>query len=309
MADIQKINEMILNESQFIDKLVNEVSRVIVGQNYMVERLLLSLLADGHVLLEGVPGLAKTLTVHTLANAIKADYQRIQFTPDLLPADILGTMIYNQKTGEVFKNFIHTLNFKGNPDTLSLPTSITYKMKVHTIPPVVKENIVLKEGKHNKIITKTPQGKLNIIQESGLELKGTKFIVRKKGSMTTLNIQELFEPEKYIVGSYDIEVFTFPRTYISDIKVLQSKTNTIKIKQPGLANIYLPSKGIAGIYKVSKKDVALIMNLNQITRKNVYLQPGHYMIVYRPARADQTTMSEEKHFIIKSGHSIIVSLN
>ena len=113
MTDNQKIKEMILNESQFIKKLIDEVSRVIVGQNYMVERLLISLLADGHVLLEGVPGLAKTLTVHTMASAIKADYQRIQFTPDLLPADILGTMIYNQKTGDfitqtgpIFANFV-----------------------------------------------------------------------------------------------------------------------------------------------------------------------------------------------------------
>ncbi len=113
MTDIEKISELIMKESQFVDRLVQEISTVIVGQNYMVERLLISLLADGHVLLEGVPGLAKTLTVNTLAGAINANYQRIQFTPDLLPADIVGTMIYNQKTGEfitqkgpIFANFI-----------------------------------------------------------------------------------------------------------------------------------------------------------------------------------------------------------
>ncbi len=98
--DIKALNERIREESAFIRKLIDEISKVIVGQTYMVERLLIGLLSNGHVLLEGVPGLAKTLTVKTLATAIRAKFQRIQFTPDLLPADLIGTMIYNQKTGE-----------------------------------------------------------------------------------------------------------------------------------------------------------------------------------------------------------------
>jgi MoxR-like ATPase len=113
MQEIQKINELILQESQFVDKLRNEIGKVIVGQNHLIEKLLVCLLSDGHALLEGVPGLAKTLTIKTLAKTINSKYQRIQFTPDLLPADIIGTMIYNQKTGEfsirkgpVFANFI-----------------------------------------------------------------------------------------------------------------------------------------------------------------------------------------------------------
>ncbi len=97
--DIQEINAKIEQESAFIQKLMDEMRQVIVGQNYMVERLLIGLLADGHILLEGVPGLAKTMTVKTISATIKADFQRIQFTPDLLPADIVGTMIYDQKTG------------------------------------------------------------------------------------------------------------------------------------------------------------------------------------------------------------------
>lgn len=98
--DIQAINEMIHKESAFIEKLMNEISKVIVGQKYMVERLLIALLSNGHVLLEGVPGLAKTLAVRTLSKAIQTKFQRIQFTPDLLPADIIGTLVYDQKTGE-----------------------------------------------------------------------------------------------------------------------------------------------------------------------------------------------------------------
>lgn len=111
--DISALNERIKNESAFIDILINEISKVIVGQRAMVERLLVGLLGNGHILLEGVPGLAKTLAIKTLALAMKAKYQRIQFTPDLLPADLVGTMIYNQKDGNffirkgpIFANFI-----------------------------------------------------------------------------------------------------------------------------------------------------------------------------------------------------------
>src|ERR1700754_1496913 len=112
-TDIRALNEMIQRESAFIDLLKMEMDKVIIGQKYMVERLLIGLLADGHILLEGVPGLAKTLAINTLAKAIQADFSRIQFTPDLLPADLLGTMIYNQKKeefvvrkGPLFSNFI-----------------------------------------------------------------------------------------------------------------------------------------------------------------------------------------------------------
>ncbi|HAV22511.1 MAG: ATPase [Ignavibacteria bacterium GWA2_55_11] len=104
---------MIQRESAFVDTLTAEVGKVIVGQKNMVDRLLIGLLCQGHILLEGVPGLAKTLTIKTLAAAIHAKFQRIQFTPDLLPADLIGTMIYNQKDGKfitrkgpIFANFI-----------------------------------------------------------------------------------------------------------------------------------------------------------------------------------------------------------
>ena len=111
--DIAELNEKIKNESAFIDLLLGEIGKVIVGQREMVERLVVGLLGNGHILLEGVPGLAKTLAIKTLASAMKAKFQRIQFTPDLLPADLIGTQIYNQKDGNflirkgpIFSNFI-----------------------------------------------------------------------------------------------------------------------------------------------------------------------------------------------------------
>ena len=110
---IEEINQKVMEKSELIDKITQETEKVIVGQKYMIRRLLVGLLADGHILLEGVPGLAKTLAVHTLANTIKSAFKRIQFTPDLLPADLMGTLIYNQKTNEfvakkgpVFANFV-----------------------------------------------------------------------------------------------------------------------------------------------------------------------------------------------------------
>jgi len=112
-VDVRAINEKIERESAFIDILTLEMNKVIVGQKEMVERLLIGLLGNGHILLEGVPGLAKTLAINTLAKVIQASFSRVQFTPDLLPADVVGTMIYNMKEndfmikkGPIFANFV-----------------------------------------------------------------------------------------------------------------------------------------------------------------------------------------------------------
>ena len=111
--DIQSINEKIEKESAFVDLLTLEMNKVIVGQKHMIERLLIGLLGQGHILLEGVPGLAKTLAINTLSQAVAGSFSRIQFTPDLLPADVVGTMIYNMKAndftikkGPIFANFV-----------------------------------------------------------------------------------------------------------------------------------------------------------------------------------------------------------
>lgn len=113
MTDIKELNERIQKESAFVDLINMEMDKVIVGQKHMVERLLIGMLSNGHILLEGVPGLAKTLAIKSLASTIHAGFSRIQFTPDLLPADLIGTMIYNQKKeeftvrqGPIFSNFI-----------------------------------------------------------------------------------------------------------------------------------------------------------------------------------------------------------
>ena len=111
--DVKQIGDKVKAESGFVEKIRTEMGKVIVGQDYMIDRLLVGLLANGHVLLEGVPGLAKTMAVTTLSQTIQTKFQRIQFTPDLLPADLVGTLIYNPRSGEfsvkkgpVFANII-----------------------------------------------------------------------------------------------------------------------------------------------------------------------------------------------------------
>ena len=112
-VDIRELNERIESKSSFVNMITMGMDQVIVGQKHLVESLLIGLLSDGHILLEGVPGLAKTLAIKTLSSLIDAQYSRIQFTPDLLPADVIGTMIYSQKSeefqvkqGPVFANFV-----------------------------------------------------------------------------------------------------------------------------------------------------------------------------------------------------------
>jgi MoxR-like ATPase len=112
-VDVKNITEKVAKESELLGKVIGEIERVIVGQKYLIERLLVGLLTSGHVLIEGVPGLAKTLSVTTLARTIRASFHRLQFTPDLLPADLIGTLIYNPKSGDftpkkgpVFANII-----------------------------------------------------------------------------------------------------------------------------------------------------------------------------------------------------------
>ena len=111
--ELDRLNSKIQQKSTFVESLRGSISEVIVGQNELIDKILISIISNGHILLEGVPGLAKTLTINTVANLINAEFKRIQFTPDMLPSDLLGTLIYNQKTGEfntkkgpIFSNII-----------------------------------------------------------------------------------------------------------------------------------------------------------------------------------------------------------
>ena len=142
-VDVQSLTEEIKGKSQFIDEILNEAAKVVVGQRVLLERLLLALLCDGHVLLEGLPGLAKTLTIKTLADIIHADFQRVQFTPDLLPADLVGTMIFNQKTGEF------------TPKKGPIFTSLVLADEINRAPAKVQSALLEAMGEHQVTIGET----------------------------------------------------------------------------------------------------------------------------------------------------------
>lgn len=142
MSTLQ-LTEEIKQHSKFIDDILSESSKVIVGQRILLERLLLALLCDGHVLLEGLPGLAKTLTIKTLADIIHADFQRVQFTPDLLPADLVGTMIYNPKTGEF------------TPKKGPIFTNIVLADEINRAPAKVQSALLEAMGEHQITIGET----------------------------------------------------------------------------------------------------------------------------------------------------------
>jgi MoxR-like ATPase len=141
--NIQQLTEVIRDKSQFIDALFSEVGKVVVGQTELVEKLVLALLCDGHVLLEGLPGLAKTLTVKTLAQTIDARFNRIQFTPDLLPSDLIGTMIFNQKTHEFF------------PKKGPIFTNIVLADEINRAPAKVQSALLEAMGEHQVTIGET----------------------------------------------------------------------------------------------------------------------------------------------------------
>ena len=142
-SNIQQLTEVIRDKSQFVDVLFQEVGKVIVGQNTLIEKLVLALLCDGHVLLEGLPGLAKTLTVKTLAQTIDAQFNRIQFTPDLLPSDLIGTMIFNQATHEFY------------PRKGPIFTNIVLADEINRAPAKVQSALLEAMGEHQVTIGET----------------------------------------------------------------------------------------------------------------------------------------------------------
>jgi MoxR-like ATPase len=183
--DVRVINEMVQQQSAFVENLTAEVGKVIVGQKAMVERILIGLLAGGHVLLEGVPGLAKTLTVKTLADSLAMRFQRIQFTPDLLPADIVGTVIYNQNRGEfvskkgpIFANLVLADEINRAPAKVQSALleamqerQVTVGDETHALPDpflvMATQNPIEQEGTYA-----LPEAQLHVDGQSGLPQQG-----------------------------------------------------------------------------------------------------------------------------------------
>ncbi|MDA3862879.1 MAG: AAA family ATPase [Deltaproteobacteria bacterium] len=211
--DIKMIREMIKKESAFVDDLFNEIGKVIVGQTYMVERLLIGLFTGGHVLVEGVPGLAKTLTISTLSSILDLDFQRIQFTPDLLPADIIGTEIYTPQTGAfsckkgpIFSNLILADEINRAPAKVQSALleamqekQVTIGDKSYALPRpflvMATQNPIEQEGTYP-----LPEAQLDrfmlMLKVEYPSLEEERLIMDRMTSGTEFNVNSILSPEK-----------------------------------------------------------------------------------------------------------------
>ncbi|MES2566725.1 MAG: hypothetical protein V4565_07660 [Bacteroidota bacterium] len=217
---------------------------------------------------------------------------------------------YDANTKQVKYNYLHTLNHRGNPDTLVLIPNITYDLMVHTIPPIEKKNISIQQGKHNVIPVDAPQGYLKLELEGTLSKYYPTCVIRKKGDMNTLNIQDFGKLDKYIVGKYDIEVLTLPRIKLYDVEIQQSTTNTIKIPTSGNAYIAKGAAGYGSIFVDDGKKMTWVCNLNMsLQNEIIYLQPGNYKMEFRYESSKQTLNTIEKKFVITSAVTTNIKLN
>ena len=277
-VDVKKINEKIEKESAFVDLLKSEMSKVIVGQNSMIDRLLIGLLGKGHILLEGVPGLAKTLAINTLSKAISGSYSRIQFTPDLLPADVIGTQLYNVKQskfsvkkGPVFANFVLADEINRAPAKVQSALLEAMQEKQVTIGdksfkldepflvmatqnPIDQEGTYpLPEAQVDRFMLKTIISYPNVEDEKSImranlqnSLSSVKSVVTLKKIMTAQKtVREVYMDEK--IESYIIEIIfatRYPEKYgLSNLKPLIS----FGASPRGSINLALASKCYAFI--------------------------------------------------------------
>jgi Ca-activated chloride channel family protein len=180
---------------------------------------------------------------------------------------------------------------------------------IHTIPEVVKENITITPGKHNIIPVDAPQGFLNL-QVNGINnYQRLQCIVRKAGTMTTVNIQDFGRTEKYICGKYDVEILTLPRIYLYNIDVGERKTTLVQVPQAGIVNIFKPGEGTAQIVLEDKNNLTFVCNLNSgLINENIVLQPGNYRVIYRSKSAHETIYTIERKFKIDPGGMVTVKL-
>lgn len=217
---------------------------------------------------------------------------------------------YDSFSGKILYNYIHTLNHRGLPDTLTLDHLPTYRMRVHTLPPVDVNNIKLLPGKHTVIAADVPQGTLELKSADPIQYRGVEFIVRKAGDMKTLNIQKMYNQEKYLTGKYDVEIPVLPRIYLYNIDISQSHTTTVEIPRPGMVTLIRSSVGFGSIYlRKSNKEEEWIYNLdNTVKNESLQLQPGKYRVVFRALNAKQTLYTVNKVFEIRPGGSEVVQL-
>ena len=216
---------------------------------------------------------------------------------------------YDVFSGKVLHNFVHTLNHKGNPDTLFLDPLVTYKIEVHTIPPIILDNVSVTAGKHTIIATDAPQGYLEAKSEDRTHYRDMQFIIRQHGKSETLHFQKINEKGKFLVGRYDIEIPTVPKIVLNDIVISQSHTTTIEIPQPGMVTFLSLNPGYGTLYLERNGKLIRIHNLdpNKDNQSHV-IQSGSYLVVFRSRNSKNTFSTMTKAFRVRSGSSSVVEL-
>lgn len=220
---------------------------------------------------------------------------------------------YDMETGAVKYNFYHTLNARGLPDTLLISPALKYKLQLHTIPPIVVDNVELKKNQHNIINVKAPQGYLNFVLQGSVSKTTTmdriKCLVHKPDDAQTLHVQRINTKEKYITGTYELEVLTLPRITVKNVKIDQSKTTDVQIPAPGIITINKSFEAYGSIFVIENNRMKKIYDLRLTDRQETLaLQPGKYRIVYRSKLARTIHTTVDKEFEITSGGSLSLKL-
>jgi Ca-activated chloride channel family protein len=217
--------------------------------------------------------------------------------------------LYDSKSGRIVYNFVHTLNHKDNPDTLNLDNFITYKLKVHTIPPVEKDDITITPGRHNVIAVDAPQGSLLVKINGRNQYGNLKCIVRKSNEMQTLNIQDAGRQIRYLTGKYDLEILTLPRISIKNVSIDQSTVTNIDIEEAGLVNFQAGYAGYGSVFQIKNNNLEFVCNIDESsTHQSLVLQPGEYKIIFRYKFIKETILSKERKFKVNPGESQTVNL-
>lgn len=216
---------------------------------------------------------------------------------------------YNRTFGDAEVNYVHTMNNFGVPDTIYLDPSTTFNLTVHTIPTVSKDSITLTPGTHNIVGIKAAQGTLQLKPTGKIQNAQPMAIVRKSGDMKTINAQQMGTAERYLTGSYDLEILTLPRTYLYDVKIEQSTTTTIELPPPGIATIMRGQYGYGALFKMNGDELEWVFNLNPNSKnESIRLQPGRYLVTFRPKSSADSKFTREKEFTITPGASVPIKL-
>jgi Ca-activated chloride channel family protein len=222
----------------------------------------------------------------------------------------INMTFYDNVSGKVKYNLIHSMNSKGVPDTLEIDPLVTYDIVVQSIPPVRKDSVKLTSGTHTTVGIDVPQGFLAFKAVANATLKNTPCIIRKAGTHKAINVQQFDQVEKYLTGMYDAEILCLPRITAKNVEIRQNHTTTVEIPRPGIAVIQTSTNGFGSLYLQDNDELVWLYNMKDSPAhmETLYLQPGDYTVVFRSKYSNKTFYTIEKSFTISPGQTTNVRL-